>query len=129
MTVLLDTDVLIECLRGTPQAQTWLNSHIDEAFAVPGIVAMELIVGCRNQAEQKRTQDFLSLFDVVWPDAQDMARAYDLLTLHRLASNIGIPDCILAAMALNRSTPLYTFNMKHYRVISRLDAQAPYQRV
>jgi hypothetical protein len=25
MTSLLDTDVLIECLRATPQAQTWLN--------------------------------------------------------------------------------------------------------
>jgi len=28
MTVLLDTDVLVDCLRGTPAAQGWLNQVI-----------------------------------------------------------------------------------------------------
>ncbi len=36
MTVPLDTDVLVDCLRGTPAAQGWLNQAIVESFQVPG---------------------------------------------------------------------------------------------
>ena len=50
--VLLDTDVLIDCLRGVPPARIWIESAPTEAFGIPGIVAMELLVGCRNQMEQ-----------------------------------------------------------------------------
>jgi predicted nucleic acid-binding protein len=45
MTALLDTDILIDCLRGLPAAQTWLAGSANQTFEVPGIVAMELIGG------------------------------------------------------------------------------------
>jgi predicted nucleic acid-binding protein len=128
MTLCLDTDVLVDCLRGVPQARAWLESQAHQAFIVPGIVAMELVAGCQNQIDLKRAQEFLRAFDLVWSDANDFARAYDLLTKHRLTSGLGIPDCLVAAMALERSLRLYTFNLKHYRVITGLDAQEPYQR-
>jgi predicted nucleic acid-binding protein len=76
----LDTDVLIDCLRGTASAQEWLTRAATETFQVPGIVAMELVVGCQNQADLGRTRTFLSSFDVVWPDATEFAQAYELLT-------------------------------------------------
>ena len=62
MTVLLDTDVLIDCLRGSVPAREWLELHASEAFQVPGIVAMELLAGCRDQADCRRTQAFLNTF-------------------------------------------------------------------
>ncbi len=129
MMVCLDTDVLVDCLRGTPEAQAWLNSNAGDSFIVPGIVAMELVVGCRNQSDLKRTQEFLRAFDLVWPEAHDFARAYDLLSTHHLASGLSIPDCLVAAMTLERSLRLYTFNSKHYRVVTGLDVQEPYQRL
>jgi predicted nucleic acid-binding protein len=46
--LLLDTDVLIDCLRGMPAAKLWLASAAGEAFGVPGVVAMELLVGSRD---------------------------------------------------------------------------------
>ena len=128
MTVCLDTDVLVDCLRGIPEAQSWLNSAPDDAFIVPGIVAMELIAGSQNQADLKRTQKFLSSFNVVWPEASDFRRAFDLLATHYLSSHLGIPDCIVAAMSLERSLRLNTFNRKHYQVVTGLDVQEPYQR-
>ncbi|NIW98542.1 MAG: PIN domain-containing protein [Phycisphaerae bacterium] len=128
MIVLLDTDVLVDCLRGTPSAQAWLASVEAEPFQVPGIVAMELLMGCHNQAELRRIQKFLHTFAVVWPEATEFARAYDLLAAHRLASGLSIPDCLIAAMTLSRSARLYTFNLKHFRIIDGLDVQEPYAR-
>src|SRR5271170_1508471 len=88
--VLIDTDVLVECLRGSTAANNWLRSLSKEPFAIPGIAAMELIVGCRNQAELQQIRKFLGAFAVAWPDAAESAQAYELLTTHRLASGISI---------------------------------------
>ncbi len=128
MTVCLDTDVLVDCLRGTAEAQAWLESKPSEPLVVPGIVAMELIMGCQNQADLKRTQSFLRSFDVMWPEAHESARAYELLATYRLSSGLAIPDCLVAAMSLERSLRLYTFNLKHYGVVAGLDVQEPYAR-
>src|SRR5262249_39645903 len=62
MTALVATDVLIDILRGTPAAQAWLTSMPAATFAIPGVVAMELLIGCRNQAELRRVQQFLNAF-------------------------------------------------------------------
>jgi len=53
--ILLDTDVVVDCLRGLPAADVWLRESADQMFAIPGIVAMELIVGCRDKADLQRT--------------------------------------------------------------------------
>jgi len=126
--VLVDTDVLVDCLRGTAPAKAWLESASTEVLGIPGVVAMELLIGCRNRAEMENLQEFLSAFSIVWPDAGEFARAYELLAEHRLASGLGIPDSVIAAMSLVRKARLYTFNLKHFKVISGLDVQEPYSR-
>jgi predicted nucleic acid-binding protein len=126
--VLIDTDVLIEVLRGSRDAKAWLDSLQRGAFQIPGIVAMELVMGCRNQAELRQIRKFLDRFDVTWPDPAELASAYELLLSLHLSSGIGIPDCVLGAMAVARGARLYTFNLKHFKVIPGLDAQRPYSR-
>ncbi len=128
MMVCLETDVLIDCLRGTPESRVWLTKQSRQDFGVPGIVAMELVMGCQNQADLARTRKFINSFALLWHEAHECKRAYDLLTAYRLTSGLSIPDCLIAAMALERSLRLYTFNLKHYHVISGLDVQEPYQR-
>jgi predicted nucleic acid-binding protein len=128
VSVFLDTDVLVECLRGSASARAWLADAATETFQIPGIVAMELFAGCRDRADLRNTQRFLSAFDVAWPEASEFAQACDLLVAHRLRGGLGIPDCLIAAMALARSTRLYTFNLRHFRVIPGIDAQEPYPR-
>lgn len=125
--ILVDTDVLVDCLRGTDAARQWLESS-GETLGIPGVVAMELVVGCRNRAELQRLQRFLQTFTVVWPEASEFSQAYDLLTTHRPTSGISIPDCLIAATALARNAPLYTFNVKHFDAIDGLDVREPYSR-
>ena len=128
MTVFLDTDVLIDCLRGTSYAQQWLENHAASTFFVPGVVAMELVMGCRNQAELRRIEQFLANFPLLWPQATEFVQAYQLLSQYRLSHGIGISDCLIAAMALSHSARLYTFNLKHFAIIPNLDVQRPYER-
>ena len=128
MTALIDTDVLIDILRGTPPAQAWLISMPATTFAIPGMVAIELLIGCRNQPELRRVQQFLNTFNIAWTEAVECAHAYDLLAAHRLTSGLNIPDSLVAAMALTRSATLYTFNLRHFRIIAGLDVQEPYAR-
>ena len=128
MIALVDTDVLIDILRGTPAAHAWLTSMPATTFAIPGVVAMELLIGCRNQAELRRVQQFLNTFTIAWTETVECVRAYELLATHRLTSGLSIPDCLVAAMALVRSATLYTFNLRHFRVIAGLDVQEPYAR-
>ena len=128
MTVFLDTDVLVDCLRGTAVAQAWLNSVAAEEFQMPGVVAMELLMRCQNWADLQRTQQFLAAFEVAWPEADEFAQAYALLAAHRLTSNLSIPDCLIAVMAIARSARLFTFNLKHFQVVAGLNVSAPYAR-
>ena len=126
--VFLDTDVLIECLRGVSQAKAWLKKEESRSFQIPGVVAMELVLGARDKVDLERIQRFLGSFTIIWPESAEFARAYQLLAKHRLVAGISIPDCLIAAMSVARSTRLYTFNLKHFQIISGLDVQAPYPR-
>jgi predicted nucleic acid-binding protein len=126
--MLLDTHVLIECLRGSPTAAAWLASLKLDEFEVPGVVAMELLMGCRNAQELRQTQKFLDAFHVVWPNAWEFEKAYQMLVSLRLSTGLGIPDCLIAAMALARGVRLYTFNLKHFQNVPGLDVQRPYVR-
>lgn len=126
--ILVDTDVLVDCLRGTLPARNWLEQAGAEVLGIPGIVAMELLVGCRNGAELARVQQFLGTFPVVWPEAIEFALAYELLAAHRLTSGLSIPDCVIAAMSLHRNARLCSFNAKHFQIIPGIDVQEPYSR-
>ncbi|MEJ5308928.1 MAG: type II toxin-antitoxin system VapC family toxin [Anaerolineae bacterium] len=126
--IFLDTDVLIDCQRGLPAAAAWLRQNETTAFAIPGIVAMELVVGCRDKKDLRITQTFLKRFTVVWPDAPDMLAAHELLITYRLAYGVGIPDCLIAAMMIHRQGQLLTFNVKHYQVFPGLVVRKPYLR-
>ena len=125
---LVDTDVLVDCLRGTDPAQAWLKGLAKDSFAVPAVVAMELVMGCRDGGDLRRIERFLGSFSIVWPEASEFAAAYELLLSHRLSSGLNIPDCLIAATALTRAARLYTFNLKHFQAVPKLDVRQPYAR-
>ena len=127
--IFLDTDVLIDCLRGSAAAREWLQRAGGEPCAIPGVAAMELIMGCRNKAELGQVQDFLGRFSIIWPEPAEFAQAYELLVTHKLDSGLGIPDCLIAATCVQRGARLYSFNLKHFQVVRNLIAENPYSRL
>ena len=49
--ILLDTDVMVDVLRGHVPARDWLASVTLQEIGIPGLVAMELLQGCRDARE------------------------------------------------------------------------------
>lgn len=57
---LTDTDILIDAARGLPDALVFLNAQRAGAgISISIISSMELVAGCRDIAELRRTQQFL----------------------------------------------------------------------
>ena len=129
MIALVDTDVLVDCLRGVAEAREWASQRRAESFAIPGIAAMELVCGCRDGAALQLVRAFLADFPIVWPTASDAEMANGLLVAYRLSYGIGIADAMIASMAIQRSATLYTFNTRHVSALPGLVAASPYARV
>lgn len=126
--ILLDTDVMIDVLRDYDPALSWLRSLGAEPIGLPGIVAMELLQGCRDGREQRRVKNSIRPYALHWPTPTDCMRAYDSFAKYRLSHSIGLLDSLIAETAAGLGVPLATFNDKHYRVFGGLQLLQPYSR-
>jgi predicted nucleic acid-binding protein len=124
--MLLDTDVMVDVLRGFPAAVAWLNTLGSTPVGLPGLVAMELLQGCRDLAEQQRVEGELRRFTLHWPTEADCLRALGDFAAYRLSHNLGVLDALIGETAIGLARPLATFNIKHYGVISALKTIQPY---
>ena len=57
--ILVDTDIMVDIMRQHSPAVAWLDSLGTEVVGIPGLVAMELLQGCRNREEQQQLEGFL----------------------------------------------------------------------
>ncbi len=67
--ILLDTDVMIDVLRAYAPALGWLDGLGNAPVGLPGLVALELVQGCRNREEQRRVEKSLQNYKLFWPTA------------------------------------------------------------
>ncbi|HSI72232.1 MAG TPA: PIN domain-containing protein [Fimbriimonas sp.] len=125
--VFVDTDVLVEITRENESAVEW-SRGVDEELLVPGVVAMEMLIGSRNKGEKERAEKLLSAFNISWHSSADNSLAFDLLRHYGLAAGLSLPDFFIAAQSLNQDAKLYSFNLKHFRAIPNLAVEAPYPR-
>jgi len=126
--ILLDTDVMVDVLRRYEPATAWLASLGAEAVGIPGLVAMELVQGCRSRQEQQQAETLLRPFVLYWPTQTDCARAFDDFAASHLSHGIGILDALIAETAVGLGVELVTFNAKHYAVVDLLQTAQPYHR-
>jgi hypothetical protein len=52
------------------------NKRRQRFLGLPGVVAMELLIGCQESEEVDHFQKFLRTFSLVWPDAAGFAQAW-----------------------------------------------------
>jgi predicted nucleic acid-binding protein len=124
--MLLDTDVMIDVLRGHPPAVAWLAGLGTTPVGLPGLVAMELLQGCQNLSDQQRLEKQLLQFALHWPTSADCQRAYLDFAAYRLSHNLGLLDSLIGHTAVGLNDRLATFNLEHYGVIASLQAFQPY---
>lgn len=119
--ILVDTDILIDILRGKETTAELLNQlRTSHSLGTSIIVVMELIAGCRNKSEMACAEELFSRFEVILITESMSQRAADMLTKYRLGHGLQIPDALIAATALERSIPLLTRNRKHFSCIAEL---------
>ncbi len=124
--MLLDTDVMVDILRGHPPAVAWLTGLGAAPIGLPGLVAMELLQGCRNLAEQQRLEKQLRQFVLHWPTQADCQRAFHDFAAYRLSHGLGLLDALIGQTAGGLGEMLATFNVKHYAIVSGLNTVQPY---
>jgi hypothetical protein len=125
--LLIDSDVMIEYLRGAAEAITFLES-LERRPATSVICVAELIAGARNEEERDSIRQFLLAFDELPVDGQ-IARVGGAYRQAYIRSyNVGLADALIAATAKLHGLVLATFNAKHFPMLKDTDVVAPYQR-
>ncbi|HEX6292115.1 MAG TPA: type II toxin-antitoxin system VapC family toxin [Herpetosiphonaceae bacterium] len=126
--VIVDTDVLIDVGRGIQDATVSLHNVAQQAaLAVSVVTQMELFVGCRNSAELRHIDRFLTRFQIILVSEQISGAAVDLLRQYRLSHGLLIADSLIAGTALVLNESLLTKNQRDYRFIRGLNLLAyPY---
>jgi len=119
--ILLDTDVLVDFLRGYSKAVAFVNAH-SVRIILSSIVVAELYAGVKGVDEQAALEDFVSLFRVI-PVSADIAKAGGLYKRdYGKSHGVGLADAILAATAEAEDAELKTLNRKHYPMLKGLRA-------
>lgn len=114
--IIVDTDVLIDFLRGNDKAITFIDKFSPHIILSPIVIA-ELYAGVKGADEQSVLDNFISLFRVV-PIDSEIAKAGGLYKRDFGKSHrVGLADAILAATADKENAELKTLNIKHYPMI------------
>ena len=121
--LLLDTDVLIDFLRGHGDAISLVSAG-SERLMVSSISVAELYAGVRggaDGAEQPALKRLLSLFKVM-PVSDDIARLGGLYKRdYGRSHGVGLADGIIAATTSTEDAALMTLNVKHYPMFSGIE--------
>lgn len=126
---LLDTNIMVDILRGYLPAIRWLNSLGEEELVLPGFVVMELMEGCEDKRTMQRLQKRIALYRVYWPPERDSKRALDTFAQGWLSHHLDILDTLIGECVVGLGVPLCTFNVRHFRAVAGLTTEQPYERV
>ena len=117
--VVVDTDVMVDFLRGQPEAVA-LVQDISARIILSSIVVAELYAGVKGEAELDTLDNLVSLFRVV-PVSVDLARAGGLYRRDYAKSHgVGLADALIAATVVAENAVLVTLNTKYYPMIKGL---------
>lgn len=121
--VLLDTDVLVDLLRGHRQAIAFVEENTDR-MVLSSIVVAELYAGVRGDQdgeEQTVLRGLLSSFRTI-PTSAEIARLGGIYKRdYGKSHGVGLADALIAATATVEGAGLATLNVKHYPMIQNLE--------
>jgi predicted nucleic acid-binding protein len=122
---LLDTNIIVDLLRGHEIAKAWIAKQQD--LALSRAVWLEALEGPQDYQTQRLTLNLLNEFELVEFTVSDFDWATRQLTRLHLSTNVDAFDCLIAAPSYRLQLPLYTRNMKHLSPLLGALAQEPYQ--
>ncbi len=120
MSVVVDSDVLIDVLRGIPAARSFLKD-VSSPPVCSEVSRVEVLRGMRTQ-ERRATEQLLAVVGWVPVDASISRQAGELGRRYRQShGRIGATDLVIAATAEQLGLPLATLSVRHFPMFPKLE--------
>lgn len=117
--MLVDTDILIDYLRGQEEAVRFLEANT-EIISLSAVSVAELYQGVREGQERADLSQLVSAF-VVLPLTEKIAETAGLYRRdYRDRLGCGLADCMIAATASAHQLELATLNRRHFQMLDRV---------
>lgn len=124
---LIDTDVLVDYLRGLPQAITFLEKVMNSSICyISTITIAELYVGVRDGKERPILDQFIQEFQIAVINEKIAQQGGLYRRDYGKSHGIGLSDAIIAATVEHFEAKLVTLNKKHYPMLQHV--HVPYQK-
>jgi len=124
MAYLVDSDIMVDLLRGSSGAADFLDG-IQSAWAISTITCLELFAGTRTQRETNDLDVVLTGYRAIPPNEDIARRSYYLMKTYARSHGLDPLDALIAATALEEGLTLATRNRKHFEVIPDLSLEVP----
>jgi predicted nucleic acid-binding protein len=111
--VLVDTDILIDFLRGKERARAFLSARLEDAVIYcSAITVAEIFAGMKEHEREKTAAliESLHILDVT----REIAERAGTYKRDENRQSLELDDCFIAATALVKGAVLATGNGKHY---------------
>jgi predicted nucleic acid-binding protein len=120
--ILIDSDVLIEHLRGNTDARDWLvQARRTSGPLAMSVISVTEIAGGMRSPERREVMRLLGSMQRFEVTEQVAWRAATLMREYRRShSGIGLGDYLIAATALTEGLELATLNVGHYPMFTAL---------
>jgi predicted nucleic acid-binding protein len=122
--VLVDTDVLIDFLRGSTAAVNWMD-QLQKRPLVSVITVAELRSGMKGK-EEPALEHLVGAMAVCPIDATIARLGGDFRRQYGPSHGTGLADALIAATAVSENAALRTFNVRHFPMLE--DVQEPYRK-
>ena len=115
MSILIDTDVLIQYLRNDERTvQRFLAVYKKEKrLCYSPITRAEIVAGVRR-GEEDITAKLFGLMECLKIDDSIGHKAGEYMKAYRASHSVELADALIAATAQRNDMPLWTLNRKHY---------------
>jgi predicted nucleic acid-binding protein len=124
--VVCDTDVMIDYWNVSSKRHIQTKEIFETSIGLDNIVIsaitkMELLMGASNKSEEVKINKKLYRFTTALISSEITLVAFELFERYRLSHGLTIPDCFIAATSKVMETELFTYNVKDYRFIDKLN--------
>ncbi|MCS6283953.1 MAG: type II toxin-antitoxin system VapC family toxin [Nitrospira sp.] len=111
--IVLDTDVLIDVLRGREAARSFLEDAADRFVPCCSVISVAEIHAGMRPEEEAGTRTLLDGL-VIIPVTQEIAEAAGCFKQRSRSRRLELADCLIAATAFVEGATLATGNVKDY---------------
>ena len=105
---------------GNPMATVLLKQIGFENISLSTITLMELFYGALNKRELLKIKKHMQDLEILHINKETDEIAVELIEKYSKSHGLRIPDALIAATAIQRKLPLFSFNIKDFKYIDRL---------